>query len=804
MDLDKKGMAKVIDIETSSLLSDMLDYSSFPYKLKSDAKLWCVVIRDVYTDEIFTAEKEQITKEWMRENLQGVKYLVQHNGIKFDLITLKLFGVLDYTVGYLDEPDTIFGETTTIIDTVILSRLLHPDRFGGHSLAEWGKRTGHDKIDFRQLCINKGYIQKGAEKGAEFKQYCPEMLLYCIGDTEVNKNTFFALMQEMDGYKGWNQAMKMENKLADLAVRRESLGFWFDKDLAVKCVEDLTVKMDDLRNKVNPILPPKPMGKTEINSFIPPATQFLKNGKPSTHIVKFAQRIGATIEECEDLSSYFLVYDGNRFELPHNAPVKTHTEADISNLDHVKMTLINDYDWEPSEWTERDFTKDSKKQLLPYEKRIVAVERWAKETEEGKYKRHRLEIAFESYKVKSVEKLLDVLGDKLKQDFPVRLPTSPKVRVGVEKELCPNLVSLGQKVEFANDFALYLTYKHRKSSIAGGEIEDMDFDVEYPNSGFLSMYREVDGRIPTPAIEIGAVSHRYRHIGVANIARSSSIYGKEMRSLFGCGEGYLQLGFDYNSLENRVQGGYVKKYPFGEELAETLMAEKPNDLHSLNATKLGLSRTDAKSVGYMLVYGGKPPKVKKMLKVDEKRSNEIYNDFWNAVPALRDLKKNVEKFWEENGKQYIPAIDGRKINIRSQHSLLNFLFQSCGVICAKYSTVFICQELEKQGYCIDPFQGRPDMSEMISYHDESQYLIDPQLVTFKMFDSKEEVELFESNWTGENQLSTVAEGNKWYVTLPNPLSVAIERATKKVEQTLKLDFALGFDWVVHKNWYGCH
>ena len=96
------------------------------------------------------------------------------------------------------------------------------------------------------------------------------------------------------------QAIKMENKLADLAIRRESLGFWFDKDLAVKCVEDLTQKMNALQSKVNTILPPKPMTKGELDNFTPPNTQFLKNGKPSTHIVKFAERIGGKIMESED------------------------------------------------------------------------------------------------------------------------------------------------------------------------------------------------------------------------------------------------------------------------------------------------------------------------------------------------------------------------------------------------------------------------------------------------------------------------------------------------------------------------
>ena len=1102
---DNKGLVKVLDIETSSLLSEMLDYSSFPYKLKADAKLHVVVIRDAYTDELFVAEGSNITKEWMKEALKGCKYLVQHNGVKFDLICLKLFGVLDYSVGYLDEPDTLFGEEVKIVDTLILSRLFNPDRFGNHSLESWGERTGCAKMDFRGELIKRGIIPKDSPKGFEFKNYTPLMTEYCILDTEVSKRTFFALMEEKGDYKGWDRAIKMEHKLADLAIRRESLGFWFDKDLAIKCVEDLTQKMEELQNKVNPILPPKPMTKTELGNFTPPNTQFLKSGKPSTHIVKFAERIGAKILENQD-EKYFIEFESKTYELPFNLPLKTHIPADISNLDHVKMTLIDKYNWIPTEWSIRDFTKDSKKTSLPYEKRITAFKRWLKETEEGKYKKLRLEIAFKDNKVKDIDSLVEKITERLQGEFPVRLPTSPKIRCGVEKELCPNLTKLGEQVEFAKDFALFLTYKHRKSCIAGGEIEDMDFETEEPLSGYLSMYREIDGRIPTPAIEIGAscvvrdselitfgglkkivdikvgdevlthegvyekvtdlinngikpvykielmnglsltctdnhpfmtkedgwvrlkdldidrhsvlfygeiekwgvhnefpnysisswgrilnkygkeikhlvqnkdlsvvvdlyngkgvkhrrnvgkivcevfkgkcpdklevrhldgnpfnnniqnlefgtskqnsedaikhryrmkkrratvelisdeevlrirdyfnkneykkgddekfslkygvsrkyfneirrgvrrvisesykevyesekikaitslgeqptyditvnkdhsyvvngiVTHntnRYRHIGVANVARASSIYGKEMRSLFGCGKNFVQMGFDFSSLEARVQGHYVKKYPFGAELAESLVAEKPNDIHSVNSRKLNIDRGTVKSVTYAILYGCSPKKLEDMLGYDSNKAKQFYDDYWDAVPALRDLKKAVEKFWEENGKSYVPGIDGRKLNTRSKHSLINLLFQSCGVIAAKYVTVILMQNMEKSFYCTNPFEGKPDVCSMIEYHDENQLLTSPKFYNFKIFEQENEAQEFVKNWdSSKGQLSAIGHSEKgYYVALPNKVSQGIQDAITETEKLLNLSVNLGFEWITGRNWFQCH
>ena len=795
--------AIILDLESNDLLADMLDFSSFPYKLKQNAKLWCVVLRDAYTDEIIAEEKENITKEWLQKSLEGCTHLIGHNVLKFDFLVLKLFGVLDYTVGYLNEEDTLFGKPVKLIDTLILSRLLNPDRFGGHSLYDWGVRTGTNKIDFRHVCVSKGYIPKDAPKGAEFKQYVPEMLTYCIGDTDTNKHTFFSLLGEMGDYKGWQQAIKMENKLADLAVRRESFGFWFDKDLAIKCVEDLTQKMEELQNKVNPLLPPKPMGKTELGNFTPPNTQFLKSGKPSTHIIKFAERIGAKIMENQD-EKYFIEFEGKSYELPFNLPLKTHIPADISNLDHVKSTLIDIHGWRPTDWAVRDFTKDSKKVSLTYEKRVTAFERWLKETTEGKYTKLRLELAFKDHKVKDLEALVKNIKDKLREDYPVKLPTSPRIRVGIEKELCPNLTALGEKVEFAKDFALFLTYKHRKSSIAGGQLEDVDYDDEYPTSGYLSMYREEDGRVSTPAIEIGASSCRYRHIGIANVARSTSIYGKEMRSLFGSGKDGVQLGFDFASLEARIQGHYCWKYTDGQELAKTLLAEKPDDIHTVTGLKLGIPRSDAKSVNYMLIYGGKIPKVQSMLNVDKSRATEIFNGFWDSVPALKELKQAVTKHWEDNDKKFITGIDGRKITTRSEHSLLNSAFQSAGVISAKYVTVIMMQELENKGYNTDPFNRRPDVCSMIEYHDECQLFLTKNIPTFKTFSSKDEAKEFVKNWKGEGQLSAISEGKTWYVCVPNDVSLAIEKAIRRTEEILKLNVELGYEWIVSNTWHGCH
>lgn len=54
-----------------------------------------------------------------------------------------------------------------------------------------------------------------------------------------------------------------------------------------------------------------------------------------------------------------------------------------------------------------------------------------------------------------------------------------------------------------------------------------------------------------------------------------------MRSMFGPGKNRIEFGLDWAAAEARVQGHYVYNYEGGPELAEMLVADKPNSVHSM-------------------------------------------------------------------------------------------------------------------------------------------------------------------------------------------------------------------------------
>ena len=89
--------------------------------------------------------------------------------------------------------------------------------------------------------------------------------------------------------------------------------------------------------------------------------------------------------------------------------------------------------------------------------------------------------------------------------------------------------------------------------------------------------------------------------------------------------------------------------------------------------------------------------------------------------------------------------------------------------------------------------------------DECQLAVNPKLIPLKVFDTEEQYKDFVDNWKGEQLgAETHYQSGKICIALPNPVSLAIEKAIKMAEKETRLKVPLGMEYIVHKNWYGCH
>lgn len=588
-------MRGVFDIEANGLLDHTsINYTVAPFKLKPTFRVWCGVITDIDTGVTYRFAGEDEMRNGFIPLFLKLTTVIGHNIIDYDLLVLKLYFDIDYEIA---DQCTINGKPVEVVDTLVWSKTLNPDRYGGHSLDEWGKRLGLEKIDWRQRAIDLGLIAWNAPKGAEFQQYHPEMLVYNERDVGVNVKLYWHLIEEAGNWD-WKDALTLEHCTRDIVTRQSHRGFWFDATMAEANVRELDEKMEVIRQTVEPLLPPKPMGVTKLKAYLPPKIQFLKNGSLSSHMLKFIEKHGGRWTQGED-GKYSVSFYGEAkvWTLPMagDAPIKTHEPATVKDTTHIKGWLV-ELGWRPTQYKERDLTCDSKKKKLSPEKFAETVQRYVEQTIESPFCRDRCS-ELDTKPSKLLEKLL-------KHDLkrPLKVYTNPTITVGMEKEIDPALLELADKFPHAKLVSEYLTYAHRRNSILGGGVDpdELEDDDEFAGKGFLASERiSDDHRIPTPADTCGAGTSRFKHRLVANIPRVTSLYGKNMRALFGVdvADGFIQMGYDFDSLEAKIEAHYVYKYPGGPEYGVSLTAEKPNDCHCFDSETEVLTAEGWKTFG---------------------------------------------------------------------------------------------------------------------------------------------------------------------------------------------------------------
>lgn len=345
-------------------------------------------------------------------------------------------------------------------------------------------------------------------------------------------------------------------------------------------------------------------------------------------------------------------------------------------------------------------------------------------------------------------KTCHTLLDKLRKEYPefnhrpvlvsdrclIRVPT--KVTLDTQMLLKVKLLALGWKGEWKTaKGALQLSREGEPepnlSSIPGMEGVDVGRYYVLKHrlsivSGFFKNVRS-DGKIPSEANTLGAITGRYTHRKIANLPAPRSLYGMEIRSLFGVDEGYTQVGADLAGIEARILAHFMEDEEFTK-----LVSEKDADIHTFNQKKAGLpSRDAAKTFYYAFLYGGGDAKIGSLVGGKAKEGAEVKDAFFKELPGL---KVTIDKAQREAQKGYVISLDERKVYVTKSKGFdgvlrfdsrkaLNTLLQSSAAIFFKRWLWFVDKWIKQQGL---------DANLMISYHDEGQWAVkDEDVEKFK-------------------------------------------------------------------------
>ena len=163
--------------------------------------------------------------------------------------------------------------------------------------------------------------------------------------------------------------------------------------------------------------------------------------------------------------------------------------------------------------------------------------------------------------------------------------------------------------------------------------------------------------------------------------------GPEFRELFRASPGLVMVGADLSGIELRMLAHYLGRYD-GGRYADILLND---DIHQVNADKIGITRRQVKTVTYAFLYGAGNEKIGMSYdnslqpKEARKKGQEIREAYVSAIEGLSDLLGAVAN---KAANGHIMACDGRRVLVDSPHKGLNYLLQcSAGVIAKRWMVI---------------------------------------------------------------------------------------------------------------------
>lgn len=236
--------------------------------------------------------------------------------------------------------------------------------------------------------------------------------------------------------------------------------------------------------------------------------------------------------------------------------------------------------------------------------------------------------------------------------------------------------------------------------------------------GFVEDDGRVHGRIITNGAVTGRCTHSSPNMGQVPAVNPDTPYGAECREMWTVEEGNVQVGVDLSGIELRCLAHYMQDAVWQEELLK-------GDVHWMNCQAFGLVpkgtvkddsnpehkkfRNITKTMTYAMLYGAGAGKIGLTAGVSASKGKKLIDNFLDNTPSLKKLKDKIVRV-SANGK--LPALDGRKVWVRTSHAALNTLLQSAGAIVAKQWLVECDKELREQGV----------KAKLIAFvHDETQW-----------------------------------------------------------------------------------
>ena len=208
-------------------------------------------------------------------------------------------------------------------------------------------------------------------------------------------------------------------------------------------------------------------------------------------------------------------------------------------------------------------------------------------------------------------------------------------------------------------------------------------------NGWLKLVDD-DGKLRHTINTLGTVTGRCSSFGpnLQQVPAIRAAYGQECRELFQAAPGHALVGADLSGIELRC---FAEMLPDNGEYGRMILE---GDIHQMNADNLGISRDQAKTVQYAMLYGSGDRRLGEILGAGAEEGRELKRRYFKSLPAFGLLMRQIKHALNTRG--HLIGLDGRRLTIRSEHSALNVLLQSAAALIAKRWVQLVDQELRRQ------------------------------------------------------------------------------------------------------------
>lgn len=210
-------MLVVADIETDSL---------------NPKRIWVIVTKEVISGKVSVFREPDLFPDAFLRYAAQVSGWIGHNFLSFD----------GPVINRLVQGANI--DAKTIIDTLVVSRLVDFKIPGGHGIESYGQRYGDPKVKFDPA------------KFANFLDHWEEGLAYCIQDVEVNYKVFQQLKPYIFSPK-WREALRLEHDTEMMCAELHTNGFSYDIDRSRDLLARLDNELKDLADEFQVLFPPR-------------------------------------------------------------------------------------------------------------------------------------------------------------------------------------------------------------------------------------------------------------------------------------------------------------------------------------------------------------------------------------------------------------------------------------------------------------------------------------------------------------------------------------------------------------------